>query len=239
MELKYRNPGAPGIPPHPFSGCISGQSGSGKTWWVLDNLILSKDSPFDKIIWVAPSYSLRQPRLNQVIEAVNEVYPDKFATINGDDIGSKDSKSTAQINELLEANCEEGAQTLVVFDDLVLSATARIIGEMFIGGRHKNASTVELVQQLFAPGTRAHRINSEVFVIYRSGDKGDLRTLLNKKFEKEECAELMELYKSEMKGPHDWFMIDEKAGNSGNPEHQKLRIRTNKLNRVHPQYANS
>ena len=49
-------------PQHPYRMCICGSSGSGKTKFCM-SLLLEKNQPFDKIIWIAPEYSLKQVKM--------------------------------------------------------------------------------------------------------------------------------------------------------------------------------
>jgi hypothetical protein len=280
-EKKARNPGAPRLPAHPFRAVVAGSSDSGKTHWVVDNLILDKQTPFDRYIWIAPEYSLKQDKvvklkaafdavdgvendslqgkgeniypINKVTEmaggtmasrytpkvdkdfATPEAPPDAtFATIAimPNDKGMVEAEK--MVNEILDANHAKELQTLVIIDDLVLNAKCNLIGALFVGGRHKNASTVELVQQLFAPGTRLHRINCNYFVIFKFGDKREVKQLLISKFpEKKNWGPMLELYNNVTLGPHKWMMLDEVSGNSEDPKIRQLRIRSNSLDNVH------
>jgi hypothetical protein len=259
-ETRYRNPGAPRLPPHPFRGVVGGASGSGKTHWVVEHLVLEKSTPFDRFIWLAPAYSLEQTKIKDLKAAFDGSDAHNFASkvnkkdakspagvaeesgatltlIAADDI-SKDSEAAVEVGELLAGNSDAGLQTLVILDDLVLSAKSPLIGALFVGGRHKNASVIELVQQLFAPGTRLHRINCTLFVMYRFGDKREAKMLLCQLFpNKASWSKMLELYNAETLGPHKWLMLDEHAGNSDRAEIRQLRVRANGLSRVFPQYA--
>lgn len=239
---KYRNPGAPRLPAHPFRGCVAGMSGSGKTQWVVENLILDPQTPFDRFIWVAPKYSLEQDKVKRMEEAFKDpkakepLARQRFLTVEG--VTSEDSQK--RLMKLIDEGHKAGLQQLVVFDDLIAHSKSPLIAEMFTAGRHKNCSTVELVQQCFAPGTRLHRINCDIFVNFTFGDAREAKMLFQQ-ICPNDWKKLAEAYNESTrgKGPGSYFLIDQQAARSIDPDHRILRFRSSSLDNVYPELADA
>ena len=116
-EKKARNPNPLGFI-HPCRAIICGASGSGKTRFILEEVILDDKSPFDKIIFVAPKFSLEQEK----IQKTKDILGDKLVLIEGLD--------ETKIGEELEESFYEGNQTLIVFDDL-MNKKSRYMTDLF------------------------------------------------------------------------------------------------------------
>lgn len=151
---------------HPMRAIVSGCSGTGKSLFALRTLS-EKDSPFDKIVWCAPEYSLTQTKLKNFQHNMGE---DKVKFIKGLD--------QAEIKKTLQENFDEGLQTALVLDDLMYEQND-FIGSLFTTSRHLNASVIELTQRLFNSNkSRTNRLNTNYFVLFPFGaDKSEFHTL--------------------------------------------------------------
>ena len=185
---EQNNPGAPRLPAHPFRGLWVGESGCGKTHSVIENLILDPESPFDRVIWVAPAASLEQP----IIKRLEELHEPVDVPSTGDVSGSPGPKTfftvpglgpdeIEDVEKLIGDGFDAGHQTLLVIDDCLCEGNRKakqlFVDRMFTSGRHRNVSTVMLVQRVFAPESRTARINCDVFWISSFGDRREAKQL--------------------------------------------------------------
>jgi hypothetical protein len=192
-EKKPRNKN-PLLFQHPCRGVICGSSGTGKTRFILEDIVLHKDSPFDKVIFVAPKFSLEQEKL----QIAKDMMGERMILIEG--------LNEAQIQEELENSFYEGNQTLIIFDDL-MNKKSRYMTDLFTSGRHRNASIVELTQRIFTDGRRTNRCNTDYYVIFNFGDKLEFRNLALQ-LEPKHFKEIMELYDDATEDPHGCLIID-------------------------------
>lgn len=213
----------------PFRASIVGESGTGKTYWVVDYL-LNCDS-FDQIVWCGPRHSLDQPILQKLrdhytkedeqgnkLEYFSEVLCDSHTGVDAE-----------RIEELLKHGHENGWQSLVVFDDCMTIATDKKILELFISGRHLGASVMELQQQIFPPNTRAHRVNSSLWVVFDFGQKSEFANLAKQLcFNKEDRQMLCEKYREIVRKGKGHCIIIDKTSNSS--ESWPSRVRDTKIN---------
>jgi hypothetical protein len=123
-ETKHKNPN-PLQWQHPFRCTVSGASETGKTVWLL-NKLQDKHSPFHKIIWCAPTYSLNQPKLKN------------FANNFGkDDVIFIDGLNTDEIDKNLNDFNNQKLQTALVLDDLMYEQNNYINNLLTLNQFHK------------------------------------------------------------------------------------------------------
>jgi len=224
-EIGHRNPGAPRLPRHPFRALFVGESGSGKTHVVVEHLILDPESPFDRVIWAAPAASLEQPMIQRLVELHETDGPQTFFPIPG--LGAEQME---EIDELLEAGFENDQQTLLVIDDCLCEANKKAtqlwIDRQLTSGRHRNQSTVMLVQRIFTPESRTARINTDVFWVSSFSDKREAKQLFQQ-LSPGGWKEIMEAYRHATvgRGPGSALYIDKQAEKSQDPSHRILRFR--------------
>lgn len=234
---KYRNEGAPRLPAHPMRMCICGATDTGKTYW-LAKLLLDKEMPWDRVIWVAPEDSLQQPVVQSLRESFTDdkAEPDdplreRFETVPGID--------TAEAQERLEALIAEGAaagwQQAIVFDDLSdAGGKDKKISNLFTSGRHRNCSVIELTQQVFTAGTRQHRLNTDWFVCLPFSDAREtgmlFQQLCPRDWRKVQAA-YIDCTRNHGKGHP--FIIDQPSGRSDVPENRVLRFRAGDFDNVY------
>jgi hypothetical protein len=80
----------------------------GKTKFTMD-LLLEKHQPFDKIIWIAPEYSLKQVKMKNFIEMIGK-HISVFSDIN---------KDQPEIEKLIEEYYNKDFQTVIIIDDMM------------------------------------------------------------------------------------------------------------------------
>lgn len=200
-EVPCRNPD-PFQLQHPYRAVSCGKSGSGKTTWILKNIILKKDSPFDSIVWCAPRYSLEQPKLQTAAKKLNKSKLGKMHLVEGLD--------KEVLSELIE-NKPKDEQMLIVLDDLMAqSGKDDFVNNLFTAGRHRNISTIEILQRIFC-GNRTQRLNSEYFILHDFSDRSEVRRLFQQ-LEPKNIQHLMNCYDESIDedGGHGALLVDTK-----------------------------
>jgi hypothetical protein len=211
---------SPLMPQHPCRICLCGSSGTGKTKFLLDQLILSKDSPWNMVIFCAPKFSLEQAKVQ---EAYKKLGPKRMTLVEGIDEG--------KISEILDSQHSQGKQTLIVFDDL-MNKKSKFITDLFISGRHRNASIAELSQRIFTDGKRTNRLNTDYYVIFNFSDKLEMKNLASQLYPKD-YKEVMQLYEDATQDMHGCLIVDTKWKAIKSPDNKKLRFRKNKLDQIY------
>ena len=218
-EKKARNPNQLGFI-HPCRAIICGASGSGKTRFILEEVMLDPKSPFDKVIFVAPKFSLEQEKLQKT----KDLMGDRLILIEGLD-------ETA-IGDELESSFYEGNQTLIVFDDL-MNKKSRYMTDLFTSGRHRNASIMELTQRIFTDGRRTNRVNCDYYVIFNFGDQMEFKNLALQ-LEPRHFKELMVIYEDATEDPHGCLIIDTKYKCLKDiKDNKKLKYRKNNFETIY------
>ena len=212
-EPKNRDPL---LPQHPFRMNICGSSGCGKTQFLLDNIILNKNSPFDHVIFVAPKFSLEQAKVQKAYKKMGG----KMSLIEGID--------EAKISEILDNQHAQGNQTLIVFDDLV-NKKSKFMTDLFVSGRHRNASIIELTQRIFADGRRTNRCNVSYYVIFNFPDVLEFKNLAMQMYPSH-WKEIMKLYENATEDSHGCLILDTVYNQNkkiAKEDRKKLRFRKN------------
>ena len=204
---------------HPWRGHIVGSSGSGKTRWLAKYLL---QHVFDCIIWCTPKISASQTDL----KVLKKKYGQYLIIVECED--GIDAKA---ITDHAAHGKKKKWKQIVVFDDLVHRSTDRFIQRAFTSFRHYGCSVVELMQSIFPDGARIHRINCDVFVIFRFAIQDETHRLFMQLFGKEKAEQLTEIYKQIIAKKHNCMIVDLRAPIV---EGQKLTFRDTELNRIIP-----
>jgi hypothetical protein len=207
-------------PQHPYRMCVCGGSGSGKTKFTMD-LLLEKHQPFDKIIWIAPEYSLKQVKMKNFIEMIGK-HISVFSDIN---------KDQPEIEKLIEEYYNKDFQTVIIIDDM-MSEQNKFISNLFTAGRHKNCSIIELTQRIFTPKNRTHRMNTSYFVIFKFGDVLEYK-MLARMMNPNHVTELLDMYDDATNKKFGCIIIDNKWFELDDPNKKLLRYRDTKWDTVY------
>lgn len=184
-ELKYRNKN-PFQFQHPCRIISAGRSNTGKTFNIIKKILLSKDSPFDKYIWVATDMSLEQTKLDQA----KKVLKNKLVLM------PYNLENLEKLKEMVKVK-DKKEQWLIIFDDLINSKGSKDLknfqDELATGGRHNNVSFCEILQQIFTGNNRKQRLQANYFVLHDFADKGEVQRLLQQ-IEPKNFHKLMSCY---------------------------------------------
>ena len=186
---------------HPWRGSIVGASGTGKTRWLIRYLL---EFDYDAIIWVTNKVSAEQGDL----KILKQKYG-KFLTV----ISVVKNIDADEITSKLKAGKAKKWKQIVVFDDLIHIAHKPFIMTAFTGFRHYGCSVVEILQQIFPDKTRSHRLNSDVFVIFKFSMSGEVKRLAVQLYEdKDKVEEVVDMYKQVTgRNIHSCLIIDIKS----------------------------
>ena len=176
---------------HPCRIVVAGRSNTGKTYNIMKKLLLAKDSPFDKYIWVATDMSLEQSKISQAKKQLGN----KLITI------PYDAENLEKLKEMVK-NKNRKEQWLIIFDDLINSKSQadleKFQNELATGGRHQNVSFCEILQQIFTGNNRRQRLQANYFVLHDFGDRSEVKRLLQQ-LEPIKYPKLMEAYEQSIK----------------------------------------
>ena len=214
-EIEYRNPNMI-LLQHPSRTVISGASGTGKTYWLM-KLLQHKDSPFDRVIWAAPDFSLEQQKMKNFKKNLGR----KLVLIKGID--------KPKIDKLVDQGFKDGLQQVIVFDDL-MSEEDDWMSKLFTSGRHKNCSIIELTQQLFTGKYgRTNRLNTNYFVLFKFNDKSEFKRLAQQ-ISPMHYKELTEAYTKVTDKKNGCLIIDTLYHQIDHPNSKYLKYRDTDLN---------
>ena len=187
-QLKNRHLN-PNLPKAPWRGIFTAQSSGGKTN-ALVNLLLRNDFPFDRLYIICPNvhfqpkYLMLKDIMEELDESVKKETLKKVAEYNRKhkkqiDESSLEFEPIAQFHDTVPLDLldtlDKDKMNLVVFDDLVLANKdeQKIIDSLYVKGRHKNCSVVQLVQSFYR-ASRISRLQCNLFIIFHSTSKSEL-----------------------------------------------------------------
>lgn len=99
---------------------------------------------------------------------------------------------------------------LIIFDDMVVERDQKVIEDLFIRGRKRNASLIYLSQSYFdIPKTI--RLNCNYVILFNLGNKRELTELHKVYATRIDKDEFMKLYREATNTPYSFLMIDNKT----------------------------
>lgn len=206
------------MPNIPFRGIVAARSGGGKTVFVMKNFVTNPDSPFNplnggSIIFIAPSNSIDQPLIKKLDEEYNTDLDDSednlFITVEG--LGKEERE---EIKNIIEENHENGKNTLIIVDDFANLRNNKIISDfinnLFISGRHKGVSIIEILQKVFSSNAKMARLQTELFVLGRLADYSDIK-MLTRQIYPDNWKKIMEFYNDATKKKYGMLVLNPTA----------------------------
>ena len=180
---------------HPFSMLVVGPAQSGKTHFVEQMFTTPLiDFPTDQEARVTWFYNQWQPRY----EALEKYLRVEFRH------GLPDWSESLQ-------ELDPEIQHILVFDDLMNQAVnSPILSRLFTQGRHRNASVILLMQNMFPKGKYNTDIsrNAQYLVLFRSpSDRKQINTIADRIFA-EDRFKFMQIYSKATSIPYGYVLID-------------------------------
>ena len=192
---------------HMFSMLVVGPSQCGKTYFV-QQLLTNKciDYPEKKPLQVYWFYNQWQPRYDEI----QQVLKKKIRFSQGLPELSEDLHEIKPVHN-----------NILVFDDLMAQAVdSPVLSRLFTQGRHRNASTILLLQNMFPKGKFNTDISRNALyeVLFRSpGDRKQIDIAGERAFGKDR-ANFMKAYTRETDKPFGYIILDNRSQASN--EHQ-------------------
>ena len=182
---------------HPFSMLVVGPTQSGKTHFVKQMVTTPLiEFPVDKEVQVTWFYTHWQPRYKTLKKT--------FGPGIVFEQGLPDWSETLQ-----ELNPK--VHHILVFDDLMNQAVnSSILSRLFTQGRHRNASVILLMQNMFPKGKYNTDIsrNAQYLVLFRSpSDRKQVNMIAERIFAKDR-SKFMQVYSKATQVPYGYVVID-------------------------------
>ena len=182
---------------HPCSMMVVGPSQCGKTHFVHQLLTHKRIAyPDKKPVMVYWFYNQWQPWYEEIQHALKN----KIRFAQG-------------LPELAEdlSNIKTSRHTILVLDDLMTQATdSPVVSKLFTQGRHRNASVILLLQNMFLKGKYNTDIsrNATYKVLFRSpGDRKQIDIMAEQTFAKDR-PRFMQAFNQETDQPHGYIVVD-------------------------------
>ena len=176
---------------HPFSMLVVGPTQSGKTHFVEQMLTTPLiEFPTDKEVQVTWFYNHWQPRY----KAMKKTFGIEF------EHGLPDwSETLEELNPKIHH--------ILVFDDLMNQA---VNSPMFTQGRHRNASVILLMQNMFPKGRYNTDIsrNAQYLILFRSPSDRKQVTMIADRIFTEDRSKFMQVYSKATQVPYGYVLID-------------------------------
>jgi hypothetical protein len=182
---------------HPFTSCLAGPTGSGKTAFVLCMIQNMKE--------------MISPVPEKVIYCYGEFQPvfGKFPYI--------------RFHEgLPDSSMFDGKPTLLVLDDLMSEANDSITDLFTKGAHHKSISVIFLTQNIFYKKHRTISLNSHYIVVFKNPRDAYQIGALARQMYPGKSQYMIEAYKDATIAPHSYLLLDLHP-----EQDEKLRLRTN------------
>ena len=182
---------------HPYSMMVVGPSQCGKTHFV-HQLLAHKCTvyPDKKPILVCWCYNQWQPRYDEIQCDLRG----KIRFVQG----------VPEFEEDL-SDIKTSKHTIIVLDDLMAEAKdSPVVSKLFTQGRHRNASVILLLQNMFPKGKYNTDIsrNATYKVLFRSpGDRKQIDIMAEQTFAKDR-SRFMQAYRRETDRPYGYIVVD-------------------------------
>ena len=182
---------------HPYSMMVVGPSQCGKTHFV-HQLLTHKciAYPDKKPVLVVWYYNQWQSKYDEIQRALKNRI--RFA------------QGLPELEEDL-SNIKSSRHTIIVLDDLMAQATdSPMVSKLFTQGRHRNASVILLLQNMFPKGKYNTDIsrNATYKVLFRSpGDRKQIDIMAEQTFAKDR-PRFMQAYNRETDQPYGYIVVD-------------------------------
>ena len=182
---------------HPCSMMVVGPSQCGKTHFVHQLLTHKRIAyPDKRPVMVCWLYNQWQPRYEEIQRALKKKI--RFA------------QGLPELKEDL-SNITSSRHTIIVMDDLMAQAIdSPVVSKLFTQGRHRNASVILLLQNMFPKGKYNTDIsrNATYKVLFRSpGDRKQIDIMAEQTFAKDR-PRFMQAFNQETDQPYGYIVVD-------------------------------
>jgi len=191
-------------PDQPFRMLMVGGSGSGKTnvliYMILNYLV------YDKLyIYTKHMHQSKYQLLKKIFKHVEE--NEELRGIGDFPIAifADNIKDIVPLEKM-----DEKKDNIIIFDDFITEKNQKEIIDMFVRGRHKNASVIYLTQSYFST-PKTIRINCTQFLLFGSASNRDINMILNDHCSDMDKEKFRNLYNEATSIKFSFFYIDTDA----------------------------
>jgi len=193
-------------PDQPFRMLMVGSSGSGKTNVLID--LILRYLVYDKLyVYTKHLHQSKYKILQKIIKFVEE---DELLKDVGDfpiAVFADDIKNVVPLEKM-----DEKKDNVIIFDDFITEKNQKQMIDMFVRGRHKNASVIYLTQSYFST-PKDIRINCNQFLLFGSANNRDINLVLSDHCSDMDKEEFRRLYNEATSEQYSFFYIDKDAPN--------------------------
>jgi Cdc6-like AAA superfamily ATPase len=175
---------------HPFNAIVCGKTGCGKGN-LLSNCLF-RFLHYDKLYVYAKQ--INQEKYDQIQTAFEDI-PDKL-------VMSDDIEDIIGVQDL-----DKSEQSIIIIDDMVAEKNQSKIIDLWISGRHGNASCIYLTQ-LYTAVPRPIRLNTHYIVLYKTGNRKELSIIFQELGDDIEKDKFIKLYQEATSGKFNFFLVD-------------------------------
>lgn len=194
------------MPDSPFRMLMCGGSGSGKTNVLINMIVRYLD--FDKL-YVYTKH-LDQDKYKWLQEFITTIEEDPDIQEVGDlpiGIFRSHIKDMVPLDDI-----DKEKRNLIIFDDMLLEKDQRPMIEMYIRGRHKNASVIYLAQSYFAV-PKEIRQNCTTFIIFDIPSQRCLNMILSDHCSDMDKEDLKEIFRKATSENYSFLYVDTNVKN--------------------------
>jgi hypothetical protein len=167
------------LPIHPFALLIQAPPKSGKTNWLVNQLLNPAFGwllKFGKVIWISPtieSDKTARPIMDIIHDEDNEL-GDKIKVFTGDDIDMIDHIIKEAVKQQKE---DPEMETLIILDDCIGKMKNGEFGKLYAKYRHNNLSIVG-ISQTFKSFDVISRASANGYILFRSYNEAEKKKIM-------------------------------------------------------------
>lgn len=193
----------------PYTMIVSGQTGSGKTHFVK-NLLEHMDATHSgKVVRVILAFSMLQSVYVQLKKQL------------GDMLELEEGFPSDKINQLMESNAAD--HTIVILDDLMVELeNDKRLAVLFTKMRHKNVSTIFLVQNFYFKAKHMTTVtrNAHYLILFENPRDASIISTLGRQIFPTYPKFLPDAFRQATQKPYGYLLLDFKPGKD-----KKLMVR--------------
>lgn len=193
-------------PDQPFRMLMVGSSGSGKTNVLID--LILRYLVYDKLyVYTKHIHQSKYTILQKIIKHAEENEDLKEVGDFPIAVFADNIKNIVPLEKM-----DEKKDNIIIFDDFITEKKQNQMVDMFVRGRHKNASVIYLTQSYFST-PKDIRINCSQFLLFGSANNKDIDMILGDHCSDMDRYEFKKLYNEATSEPYSFFYIDKDASN--------------------------
>lgn len=191
-------------PDQPFRMLMVGSSNSGKTNVLID--LLLRYLVYDKLyVYTKHLHQSKYKALQNIINGIEKNEELKGVCDFPIAVYAENIKDIVPLEKM-----DEKKDNIIIFDDFITEKNQDKIIDMFIRGRHKNASVIYLTQSYWTT-PKDIRLNCSQYLLFGSSNNKDMNMILKDHCKGMDQEEFKQIYNEATAEPYNFFYIDNDA----------------------------